>query len=74
MTTEQYKAGDMVVFLCNLGTVTDPNDSKFSGTVLEGEMGVYYGKHPNKKLDNWHLIKVINEYVPVHISQIRKAA
>ncbi len=68
-----FDKGDIVVFLCNLGTVKDVNDSKFSGTALEGEMGVYYGPHPNKKLKHWHVVKVVNEYVPCSSGQIRLA-
>ena len=72
----RYKINDRVEYVCRLGTIESPSDCRFNGTVEKGACGVYVGKHENKKLatEGWVLTKAdTGNYVPVHLSQIRKA-
>ena len=49
---------------------------RFIGTVDAGTRGAYVGPHPTPSLarDGWHLVDVLDGYVPLHRSQFRRSA
>jgi hypothetical protein len=54
------KAGDPVQFIGgSIGLMEDIHATQFVDEVVRGgDSGVYVGRHPNRKLDRWHVVKV----------------
>jgi hypothetical protein len=65
------KKGDKVTITIKAGLVSADDDTRFVESCEPGTVGVYLGRHPNKRLKDWHLVTVGELRAPLHRSQFK---
>lgn len=64
------RKGAIVEILIRAGLVGE-DETRFLGAAEPGTQGVYIGRHPNRKLEDWHLVQVGDLRAPLYKTQFR---